>query len=145
MKKVVTSEPEPTRVAYHWGWYNKGFKASHEFGNWALKGCTGKFVHSTRYTGLTDELSRLAVDPNTKFVVISNLIRCSRAGPWQFTGKCAIHPCQPCRPLPCQEEAEVWPRCVCCWHERQSKVLDRFYLWQILIIFEVESKHTLRK
>jgi hypothetical protein len=30
---------------------------------------------STRYTGLTDELSRLAVDSNTKFVVISNLTR----------------------------------------------------------------------
>ncbi len=34
-----------------------------------------KFVHSVRYTGLTGELSRLAVGPNTKFVVISNLTR----------------------------------------------------------------------
>ncbi len=32
-----------------------------------------RFVHCTRYTGLTDELSRMTNDTNTKIVVISSL------------------------------------------------------------------------
>ncbi len=32
-----------------------------------------RFVHCTKYTGLTDELSRLAHDTHTKIVIISSL------------------------------------------------------------------------
>jgi hypothetical protein len=39
----------------------------------SILGQPSRFVHCTRYTGLTDELSRLGGDINTKFVVISSL------------------------------------------------------------------------
>jgi hypothetical protein len=39
----------------------------------AILGQPSRFVHCTRYTGLTDELSRLGGDINTKFLVVSSL------------------------------------------------------------------------
>ncbi len=39
----------------------------------AILGQPSRFVHCTRYTGLTDELSRLMNDRTTKIVVISSL------------------------------------------------------------------------
>jgi hypothetical protein len=39
----------------------------------AILGLPSRFIHCTRYTALTDELSRLTGDNNTKFLVISSL------------------------------------------------------------------------
>ncbi len=39
----------------------------------AILGQPSRFVYCTRYTGLTDELSRLGGDLNTKYLVISSL------------------------------------------------------------------------
>ncbi len=39
----------------------------------SLLGQPARFIHCTRYTTLTDELSRLATESNTRYLVISSL------------------------------------------------------------------------